>query len=290
MKNRKKTDAEKFVTKSNALLRCRWDVESVLEPRIVAILASQVSPSDKEFQEYRITVSEIFQKKIIGGSEFSELEKVADRLMTRVITIYDDEGWTKYNVVSPCRFNRKKGVLAVKFHPDLLPHFLNLKRNFAKYSLEEFLDLPSIYSQRIFEFLKSWNDRDEVEVPLTELHEMLFCPESFRKDFAQFRRRVLEKAYLDITQRTTFRFRWETIKSGKAVSSVRFVFEKRKRDEIESKNNEKTSSKRNKLFLAASRCAKEKGGICVHHERSPEVCKFCEENGICDDVSISSKD
>lgn len=274
----------KFVMKSNALLRCRWDVESVFEPRIIAILASKVSPGDKDFQEYTIPVSEIFQQKIIGGAEYNELEKVADKLMSRVITIYDDDGWSKYSVFSSCRFYRKKGRLNVKFHPDLLPHFLNLKKNFAKYSLEEFLELPSVYSQRIFEFLKSWDDRTEVEVPLIELHDMLYTPVSFRKDFAQFRRRVLEKSHSDITKRTSFLFQWEAIKKGKAVVAVRFVFDRKAAKSVLEKNKDRISSRNNRLFSAALQCAKEKGGVCVHRERAKSVCDLCEERGICETI------
>lgn len=274
----------KFVMKSNALLRCRWDVESVFEPRIIAILASKVSPGDKDFQEYTIPVSEIFQQKIIGGAEYNELEKVADKLMSRVITIYDDDGWSKYSVFSSCRFYRKKGNLNVKFHPDLLPHFLNLKKNFAKYSLEEFLELPSVYSQRIFEFLKSWDDRTEVEVPLIELHDMLYTPASFRKDFAQFRRRVLEKSHSDITKRTSFVFQWEAIKKGKAVVSVRFVFSHKNVEFLSDVEKERKSTRNNKLFAAAIQCAKEKGGVCVHRERAKAICDLCEERALCESI------
>ena len=89
------------------------------------------------------------------------------------------------------------------------------------------LDLLSIYSQRLFEILKSWSDKPEVELTVLYLKTILEVPKSM-KNFAEFRRRVLEKAHNDITKYTSLRFEWEPIKKGRSVESVRFIFAKKK--------------------------------------------------------------
>ena len=144
-----------IVKKSNALARARWSAESVWEPRLVALLASKVRQDDTDFQVYEIPVGEIMRGST-GGKDYREVESVVDRVMSRVLTIRDDKGWTKYNVFSRCRYRAKDAVLELGFHPDLRPHYLNLQKHFAQYNLLEYLTLPSIYSQRMFEFLKSW--------------------------------------------------------------------------------------------------------------------------------------
>jgi len=54
---------------------------------------------------------------------------------------------------------------------------------------------------------------------------MLNTPESFRANFKAFRVRVLEKANKDINgMATELSFEWESVKRGKAVVAVRFVF------------------------------------------------------------------
>lgn len=267
-----------IVKKSNALLRCRWSAESIWEPRLVALLAARVRSNDKEFQSYEIPISEIFNFHA-GGKDYKELEKIADSLMSRVLTIYDDDGWTKYNVFSPCRFHRSKGVLEIKFHPDLLPHYLNLKKNFAKYNLMEFLLLPSVYSQRIFEFLKSWDDKPETIINIKDLHEMLNTPISFRANFAEFKRRVLDKSHNDILKYTKLYYEWEPIKKGRSISSIRFIFEKSKVVDItKSKNAEakqKKSKKTDKLFLSAMACRKELGPACEGGHQKENICEIC---------------
>ena len=74
----------------------------------------------------------------------------------------------------------------------------------------------------MFEFLKSWSGKPEINISILELHELLNTPISFRKDFRQFRTRVLEKAHKDITTHTSFRYEWEPVKAGRSVEAIRF--------------------------------------------------------------------
>lgn len=282
-----------IVKKSNALARARWSAESVWEPRLVALLASKVRTDDTDFQVYEIPVSEILQST--GGRDYREIEAVVDKVMSRVLTIRDDNGWTKYNVFSRCRYRKKQGMLELGFHPDLRPHYLNLQKQFAQYSLLEYLMLPSIYSQRLFEVLKSWSDKPEVTLALDELHEMLDTPASFRANFKDFRRWTLEKAYADIHKHTSFGFEWEPVKKGRAVIAVRFYFGGKRfaiKDEKAKVAKAKESSEKNQIFLAAIECAREKvlvDGTCTRADNKRKVCVMCREGNIILDVMKSEK-
>jgi plasmid replication initiation protein len=226
-----------IVKKSNALIRSHWVIESVLEPRIVAVLASKVNVKDEDFKIYEIPAVEILGSKY-GGHDMKELASVVDNIMGRVLTIYDSngKGWTKYNVFSRCRFRHKDAILELRFDADLKPHYLQLKERFTQYSLAEFMSLSSVYSQRLYEILKSWSDKLEVTLETSELYDILEVPKSFRRDFGGFRRKVLEQAYKDIADRegSSLWFDWEPIKQGRGgkVVAIRFVFSKDKAKEL----------------------------------------------------------
>lgn len=215
----------KKIKKSNALARARWSPDSVWEPRLVAILAAQIKPGDTDFQTYEIRIVDILGKDL-GGFNYQEFEKIIDKAMSRVITLRNGEDWKKYTLFSSCEYNSKKGVLKIGFHPDLKEHYLQLKQ-YMQYNLLEFMLLPSIYSQRLFEFLKSWDDTKEVVIDLEELHEMLGSPKSFRDNYKDFRIYALEKAHKDILKLTGLYYTWEPIKTGRAVSHIKFTFGKR---------------------------------------------------------------
>lgn len=273
--------AEKaIVKKSNALSRARWSAQSVLEPRFVALLASRINVNDEDFKVYEIHISEL--GRYDSGRDYDEVAQAVDNTMSRVITIPEPDGWVKYNVFSRCRFRRKEGILELGFHPDLKPHYLQLKSNFAQYNLFEFLKLSSVYSQRMFEFLKSWDDKPEVLVDIKELHEMIDAPVSLRKNFKDFRRRVLEKAQLDIHKFTALRYEWEIVKKGNKVDAIKFIFSRGKKAAIEAKrtsaDKEKDAKRNNDLFLEMIACHKKHTDkVCPHVEKSKK-CLLCKMN------------
>lgn len=217
-----------IVKKSNVLCRARWSVDSLWEPRLVALVASKVKQSDKDFDTYQIPITELMPPGSRGGSDYKEVSGIIDNLMGRVLHIENEEQspykWRKYALFSFCGYREKEGLIEVRFDKDLKPHFLELKKNFTEYGLFEYMLLPSIYSQRIFELLKSWDDKPEVTMNLGDLHKVLEVPESIRKKYPDFRRRVLEKAHKDITARTSLDYTWEPITKGKAVVAIRFIF------------------------------------------------------------------
>lgn len=275
MANLHLTSLNPVVKISNALARASRAVKSVYEPRLVALIASRVRQDDLDFQEYEISLSDL-----LGGASDGRTHKlvatVVDSLLGRILTLPRANGWAKYGIFSKCEYDGQAGVIRARFDPDLRPHFLSLNEYFTEYSLTEFLLLPSTYSQRLFEVLKSWDDKPQVEISLSDLFSMLDVPSSHRSDFAAFRRRVLEKAKKDISEKTTLRFEWEAIKKGRAVVSVRFIFGRRAVG-IESKKAEerkqKVSESNNLLMQKAVKCFREYGENCQPQKN--KMCDLC---------------
>lgn len=275
-----------YVTKSNALCRAQWSPESILEPRLVALLASKIDADDEDFKKYDIHVSELLGTGY-GGDNARQLRLAAERVVGRTITVREGKSWSVYGVFSCCKYNHDTGIIAVGFHPDLKPHYLQLKKNlvqYTKYDLLEFRALPSLYSQRIFELLKSWKDQPEFSVPINELHKVLNAPISYRKNFKEFRIRVLEKARKDIHKHTSLRFAWKVIKSGRRVEAIQFIFSNRRvgEQQIEAVREKEgkalaNAKKRTAAFQEAASCAIKKEGVCINRDRAKRVCAICDD-------------
>jgi plasmid replication initiation protein len=168
-------------------------------------------------------------------------------------------------------------MIEARFDPSLKSHYLELKEQFTQYSLFEFLLLPSTYSQRMFEILKSWADQPEVVLPIEGLYQQLDVPESHRADFAAFRRRVLEKAQKDIHKHTALRFEWEAVKNGRSVAGIRFLFAQKRAGRIVAKKQAKvvqdSSDAKNKAFIAATKCHAASKGRCTPKDNLQ--CQVC---------------
>lgn len=257
------------VKKSNALARASWSVKSVYEPRLVALVASRVRVEDQDFQDYEIPLSELLGGAVDGRTR-QLVAEVVEGLLGRVLTLPRPNGWAKCNVFSWCEYDSKAGCIRARFDPALKEHYLGLQSHFTQYSLMEFLLLPSTYSQRLFEVLKSWASLPEAVIDLSDLFQMLDVPVSLRANFKDFRRRVLEKAHKDITSQTGLRYQWEPIKQGRAVAAIRFTFGARSA-QVSEKKNQAQRSKDNALLKKAVACFK--SGSCS--PRSNKQCDIC---------------
>ncbi len=286
MKKKEIASKGEIVKMSNAIIRGQWKPKSVWEPRIVALVASKVREDDKDFLRYEIPISELtgVSDENLSGVQYQEIKKSILKLGRSFVIIQGKRprDFMQYAIFATAGY--ENGCLVAQFHPDLKPHFLNLKSQFTEYKLMEYLKLPSMYSQRLFEILKSWDDTIEHEIGLEDLHFMLNTPASCQKDFRNFRLRVLDKAHKDIHALTSLKFEWEPIRKGQGVTSpvvgIRFVFSKKRALPIATRKKEatqeKTSKQNNKDFLEAVECWKnQEGQTCLGGLRSKAVCELC---------------
>ena len=270
-----------IVKKSNAIVRAYWPVESVWEPRMVALLASKIHVDDKDFQIYEIPISDVLGKNY-GGHDLDELEAAAKNIMSHPFTIQESaKSRSVYNILSKANIDGGKGVLKLRFDPDLKPHFLQLKANFTQYSLTEFLSLSSIYSQRLYEILKSYSSQGYVDLALDELHNALSVPKSFKTNFSNFRCYVLEQADKDIVKANlSLQYRWEPIKSGRGgkVMAIRFSFGK---DEAlrEGDDEELIRARLAKLSSSCYLGLMKRKVECTPKPNKSAKCKYCVEHG-----------
>lgn len=271
-----------IVKKSNALVRSRIHITSIQASRMLATLIASIRPDEKNFDEpYYLEIKNFLPND--SGKSYAEIRAVC-RELARSFAELELEDPIEYGTIlieSPffSRIVYKKGKIEALFNRSVSRELLELKGHFTRYNLVEYLLLPSIYSQRIFEILKSWDDKQEVTITLSSLHETLNTPESLRADFAQFRRRVLEKAHKDITKKTELYFEWEPVKQGRAVEAIRFIFGVKRSLPVAKKKAddaiEKQAQINNTNFLAAIACFKERGAACVGNHQKPVICELC---------------
>ena len=286
-------EPREIVKADNAFFRVRCKVKNIIATRIVMAFASLVDESDlnehERFLEYRIDASSILDGIDAGGNYYNQLRAAAYALIDQKLEQRKHKNHFKvYTLFSTIEY--ENGIITGKFHSDLLPFFLKLKKQFTRMSLNQYLKLPSIYSQKIFGYLTSWANTPEVEIAVSDLHEMLDTPESLRKNFKELRRWVLEKAHKDITGLTSLRYEWEPIKKGRAVVAVRFIFSRRRALPVSTekavKAQAKSSARNNRTFKAALACAERKGHCCIQQDNKPGVCAVCVKLGICKETAL----
>lgn len=277
-----------LVKKDNRLVRAKITINSVESSRILANLVACIHADDKKLKKvYRVAVKDFLADT--SGRGYRRVKGLCRELAQATVEMETPDPDGPHPIFETgaifSRIIYKKGIVEAEFNGHMAPFLLDLQQCFTQYSLIEYLKLPSIYSQRIFEILKSWSGKQEVIISMTELHRMLDSPNSFRADFREFRRRILEKAHKDITAHTSFRYEWEPVKVGRSVEKIRFLFAPGRKGiaqkEQEKAREEKHRRLQNQRFLRAVECAKTKGGDCRTMDNVRIVCKICREKDIC---------
>lgn len=286
-------EPREIVKADNAFFRVRCKVKNIIATRIVMAFASLVEESDldenKGFLKYKIDAASILDGIDAGGNYYNQIREAAYALIDQKLEQRKHKNHFKvYTLFSTIEY--ENGIITGAFHSDLLPFFLGLKKQFTRMSLSQYLKLPSIYSQKIFGYLTSWARAPEVEISVSDLHELLDTPESLRKNFTELRRWVLEKAHKDITELTSLKYEWEPVKKGRAVVAVRFIFSRRRALPVSTEKaveaQAKSSARNNRIFQAAVACAEKKGQCCTFQDNKPRVCAICVKLGICKEVSL----
>lgn len=280
-----------IVKKRNELVRSRISIANVDGSRILANLIACVRHDDTDFRDtYRVPVKDFMSDT--SGRGYTHIKAMCRELAKATAEIEEPDPDGSHPILRLYTFfssiTYRKGVVEARFNAEMRPLLLDLRRCFTQYNLMEYLTLPSLYSQRLFEILKSWSNTPEVLLSVAELHRLLDAPESLKNDFAQFRRRVLEKAHHDIQTLTPFRFEWEPVKAGRSVEAIRFLFAPGRKAIAEAETKKAQEEKRRRLenqrFLAAIECAKAKKGECDTQDNKRIVCKLCAAKGFCAEI------
>ena len=218
------------VKESNIIARAKIDpaVVSVWEERIIALIAAQNTTEDKFFREHVIPVTELTGGKPLSTLQHEEAKKAVNERVVRQTYVIPKgrKGSEAFPIFEYIKID-DDGNITAKFNQALCVHFLELKKEFAVRSLPAFSSLTSTYSQQLFRILNSWKGMQEATIPLEELHNVLQTPRTCRKDFAQFRIRVLEVAQREITdpEKTNFFFNWQPVKEGlQKIVAIKFIF------------------------------------------------------------------
>lgn len=107
---------------------------------------------------------------------------------------------------------------------------------FLRYKLKNIVNIKSRYTYIMFLYLWENKYRGTWEVPLDELKSILNCEnEEYCSQFKVFNDRVLKRIYKEIHDVTDIKYDYETVKRGRSVVAIRFIYKTREvLDEVDS--------------------------------------------------------
>jgi plasmid replication initiation protein len=228
-----------YVVSSNDLINAKYSY-TLWEKRVFLYMISQLRRDGKELPIMRIPIKELMAfYGTMGKSEYQIIRSVPENIIKKPFYIpyvasNGEKRWMFFSVISAgtqpdASEQREESYIELQFNPVLVPHLLELKEKFTKYNIRNISELQSVYSIRVFEFIKE-NEfkKDGFEASINELKEMLFMKAEDNNGvelyplYADFKKRVLMKAQEDLTKYCDTTFEFDEIKEGRRVVSIYF--------------------------------------------------------------------
>lgn len=114
---------------------------------------------------------------------------------------------------------------------------MGLRKNFTSYQLQQASALRSVYSWRLLELLTRFKSTGKAEYTIEDFCTSMEATEKQRADFNNIRRRMIEPAVKELTQKDGWLIQWEPIKAGRKVKSLRFTFMRNPQGNLFSENS-----------------------------------------------------
>jgi hypothetical protein len=173
-------------------------------------------------------------------------ERITDMLqeLHRTLFAVDDRSWrgkkatTLFSLISRSREETEEnggeaGWIEWEFTPDARK-MIQASETYAVLNRQAVLGFRSNYALKLYELgaLRLHRRQATWKGDMTALRAALGIPPDVYTDFAQLRRKVLEKAKAEIDQLAHFRVEWREIRQGRTVAEIEFRFEPKGAPEV----------------------------------------------------------
>jgi plasmid replication initiation protein len=232
--------APRWVTMNNALIRAGQGL-SLSEKRLVMCAVSKLNSRRQlapgEVPTTKVTAHEYAELAGCGiNTAYEALQEASKNLFNRKITFFDaahkragkpakptriDMRW-----VGRCTYHSHEGWVELAWWPELLPCITGLKKQFTSYQLQQASALRSVYSWRLLELLARFESTGWAEYTVEDFAVSMGATDKQRENFNNIKRRIIEPAVAELTQKDGWKIEWKPIKAGRKVQAVRFTFKR----------------------------------------------------------------
>jgi plasmid replication initiation protein len=185
--------------------------------------------------------SEVFSTDV--DNSYKTLKKAVDKLMKTDIKIErpDNSGVLRINVCSQAEYIKNEGRITIQFTDSIMPYLAQVKQKFVLYNLKEIARFNSLYTTRLYELLKEFQDTGYMLRSVEQLRKIFAVGEKF-KLYADFKKYTFGHACKEINDNYNMGLRFEEMKEGRRIVAVKFFF---KKTIVHKVTNQKTGIEKN---------------------------------------------
>ena len=251
-----------LIAKGNDLIEARFKF-TLWETRVFTRMVSLIKRKDTEFKIKRLYIKDLMDfYESTSKEDYNIIKLIPDSLNRKQIQIQgvDENGtkmWRGYSLfptvggtLEDAEDNEKgyDSYIELRFNQDLMPQLLQLQDKFKIYDIQYIIPLRSVYSIRIYELLKQYENIGTRSISLSELKEILslletqpemdnrirnLAPKDRRaakeagrveqyKKYTDFKKRVLNQAKKELDKHCDITFEVEEVRRKRKVENLVF--------------------------------------------------------------------
>ena len=217
-----------LIQKSNPLQSLSETTMTLSEFKILDAYLSRID-SHKPDERY-VCFEKGELEKLLGVDKInkSDLEKRIDNLF-QAVTIRDSSkpnGFTKIGLFARADCNQdENGQWQVNLacSAEAMEYVFNIENiGYLKYRLKNVVDLTSRYSYILYLYLENNRYRQSWEIQLDELKTLLRCTAERYGQYKFFNSEILKKCHKELNEKTSIKYNYKPIKSGRKVTHIEF--------------------------------------------------------------------
>lgn len=169
---------------------------------------------------------------------YNELKNAVSTLMKRTLSWQIADGkkiGTRTTIwIQGYDYFKNEGLVKFRFSEYVFPFLFELQQQFTQYKLKQAASLRSIYSWRLLEMFEQMRHSENgykhsdgwFAMTIEEFWHAMEATESYKKNFQLLKKRVIEPAVKELTEKDGWLIEWEARKKGRKVASLYFKFER----------------------------------------------------------------
>lgn len=225
---------DKHVNLSNALANAAQSLH-LSEKRVMCAAVAKLDSMKRDggFRDglVKITAGEFADTfGLDPNTAYEQLQDAAKNLFRRYIRIVEKtrrgSQTVEFRWVSRAQYHPGEGTVSLRFTQDVAPHLVNLQRQFTSYKLAQASALRSLYSWRLLELLTQFESTGWRQIDIEDFAHSMEATEKQRANFNNIKRRIIEPAVRELTEKDGWVIAWEPVKAGRKVTALKFVFKR----------------------------------------------------------------
>lgn len=222
----------RVVTDNNVITSKELSTLSLNARKLFYVAISQCRKDDKEFYTYTAKPTDLAEMWGISRQQvYKVADEITDELMKFIINIDPVKGkrFKKRHLFEQCDYD-DDAEFVFRLHKDMTNLLLGLKGDFSKPLVSDFMKMRSTYSMALWHlfqkemhsFKPMMSAPIEFDLSLEELRKVTGTENKLKK-ISDFKKKVLDRAVLDIKRNCFVDISYENIKQGHSVVGFRFT-------------------------------------------------------------------